>query len=667
MRSDLRSVAAGLVRAWTRVYTHGLPRAERTARLAEIDSDLWESEHDPRAPRGGWAAMQILGRLLIGIPDDLAWRMDIGATAHRAPVRELAAAGMMTGPRRVSAFGLAATIHAIAVSAVMWAAASTGPELSTPQGVAGAGGTGISRRFPHNASLRDRLVRYKPSNGPVMPTPVQSGATPPEAGVFGTVRAAAIAMAVRVGLIAPPRFASHAASSASEPSSSNNESVMKMPVQTLAAPGKARAFGVVSAVALAVAGRVGLISPSRPAAQAPPPSPDRFVAKLLQNRYALSVRNGQLSGAGAQVLQSAIAQSRFVLLGENHGVAQTPELGAAVCNAADSERFHTMAIEEGPFAAGELESWARRRDGLAQLAAFERTFPDYSLSIYNSREEFDMLQQCARAAQGDFHLWGLDHEALGAGGPILSRILKSRLGEPARSAMQQLRQKDEDGHRRALQSGGIGDLFMLSADDQDLARGGAVLERDGTPEARSLFASLVESHEFYRISPADYDNARRRERLMKTRFVADYTRAAATAATSPKVLLKFGAYHIYRGLNPVHGSGIGNYIAEFAETQRAQSLHIRLMAVKGSEPFYPRVGQPARLRPFNLDDDPRSQYLQPMLNNRLQSDWTLFDLRPLRHDFNALLRGTNRELATLVFGIDILVMVPEGTPSTEIH
>ena len=91
------------------------------------------------------------------------------------------------------------------------------------------------------------------------------------------------------------------------------------------------------------------------------------------------------------------------------------------------------------------------------------------------------------------------------------------------------------------------------------------------------------------------------------------------------------------------------------------------MAVKGSEPFYPRVGQPARLRPFNLDDDPRSQYLQPMLNNRLQSDWTLFDLRPLRHDFNALLRGTNRELATLVFGIDILVMVPEGTPSTEIH
>jgi hypothetical protein len=118
---------------------------------------------------------------------------------------------------------------------------------------------------------------------------------------------------------------------------------------------------------------------------------DSLVAKLLQNRYALSVRRGQLSGAGAQVLQSAIAQSRFVLLGEDHGVAQTPEFWAAVRNAAGPERFHTMAVEEGPLVAAELERWARRPDGLAQLVAFEKTFPE-SINVYNAREEFDMLQ-----------------------------------------------------------------------------------------------------------------------------------------------------------------------------------------------------------------------------------------------------------------------------------
>src|SRR5205823_1413188 len=103
MRSELLPLATRLVRAWTRVYTHGLPRAERTARRAEIDSDLWEFEHDPTASQRGWAATHVLARLLVGIPDDLAWRMNVGATAHRAPVRALAAAGVMTGPRRVSA------------------------------------------------------------------------------------------------------------------------------------------------------------------------------------------------------------------------------------------------------------------------------------------------------------------------------------------------------------------------------------------------------------------------------------------------------------------------------------------------------------------------------------------------------------------------------------
>jgi len=169
------------------------------------------------------------------------------------------------------------------------------------------------------------------------------------------------------------------------------------------------------------------------------------------------------------------------------------------------------------------------------------------------------------------------------------------------------------------------------------------------------------------MSPADYDNARRRERLMKTRFAAEYARAAKTAAAPPRVLLKFGAFHTYRGLNPVRGSGIGNYVAEFAESQGAQSLHVRVIAVKGSSPIHPRVGAPAVPRQFNIENNPRSYYPPLLVSNRLQSEWTLFDLRPLRHDFNALVGASNPDLATFVFGFDMLVIVPEGTPTSEIR
>jgi hypothetical protein len=391
-----------------------------------------------------------------------------------------------------------------------------------------------------------------------------------------------------------------------------------------------------------------------------------LIAKLLQNRYALSVGRGQLSGAGAPVLQSAIAQSRFVLLGEDHGVAQTPQFWAAVCHAAGPERFHTMAVEEGPLVAAELERWARRPDGVAQMVAFEKTFPE-SINVHNTREEFDMLQQCARVGQDQFRLWGLNQEALGGAGLVLSRVLASRIGDEARPAIERLLRKNDEAYRQAVQTGRIVDLFMIAADDNELAGGAALLLKDGSLEARSLFRSLVESHEIGRTSPAEYGNARRRERLMKTLFAANYTRAASTAAAPLKVLLKFGGYHVYRGLNPVHGSGIGNYIAELAESQGAQSLHIRLMPVKGSQPIRPRVGQPAQLRSFNYAEQPGSRYLQPIFSNLLPSDWTMFDLRPLRQDLNAPGGIIDPDLTTLILGFDILVMVPEGTPSTEIR
>ena len=82
-------VAAAAVRAWTRLYTCGLPDAPRQTRRDEIESDLWESTHDREADRDG-LAMQIWGRLLNGMFDDVRWRAaqidGIGVYAWRVAV-----------------------------------------------------------------------------------------------------------------------------------------------------------------------------------------------------------------------------------------------------------------------------------------------------------------------------------------------------------------------------------------------------------------------------------------------------------------------------------------------------------------------------------------------------------------------------------------------------
>jgi hypothetical protein len=67
-----------LTRAWTRAYTLGLPTHLREARRAEIESDLWESLHDPDLP-----PPQILPRLAGGVVDDVCWRATLTAEESR--------------------------------------------------------------------------------------------------------------------------------------------------------------------------------------------------------------------------------------------------------------------------------------------------------------------------------------------------------------------------------------------------------------------------------------------------------------------------------------------------------------------------------------------------------------------------------------------------------
>ena len=68
----LLRLAVAAVRAWTRAYTFGLPPSVRDARRAEVESDLWEC----RADAGTALPLQILGRLLCGVFDDLSWRVE---------------------------------------------------------------------------------------------------------------------------------------------------------------------------------------------------------------------------------------------------------------------------------------------------------------------------------------------------------------------------------------------------------------------------------------------------------------------------------------------------------------------------------------------------------------------------------------------------------------
>lgn len=230
------SVAKALARAWTRLYTAGLPEEVRLRRCAEMESDLWEFENDPERPR--FAGAHLLFRLLRGLRHDVCWRIE-----QRAPnfaAQQLMLNGTPRHPVIVtSAFTCSLTVHLIVGAAVIWLAA-----------------------FP-----------------------------------FHRLSVAAIQRAESASVAAP-------AFSAFENDAMDSTAL-------------------------------------------PPAPPDRFLARLLQHRYALSVHKGQLSLAGAYVLASAIAQSRFVVLGEDPA-SETPEFWAAVYDpAAPAKVWRKVAALDG--------------------------------------------------------------------------------------------------------------------------------------------------------------------------------------------------------------------------------------------------------------------------------------------------------------------------------
>jgi hypothetical protein len=56
--TPLLQLSVAAVRLWTRVYTWRMPRSVREARIAEIESDLWECQSDEASGRA--RPMQII-------------------------------------------------------------------------------------------------------------------------------------------------------------------------------------------------------------------------------------------------------------------------------------------------------------------------------------------------------------------------------------------------------------------------------------------------------------------------------------------------------------------------------------------------------------------------------------------------------------------------------
>jgi hypothetical protein len=176
--------------------------------------------------------------------------------------------------------------------------------------------------------------------------------------------------------------------------------------------------------------------------------------------------------------------------------------------------------------------------------------------------------------------------------------------------------------------------------------------------ANAIFRELIESHEIYlKNMQGSPESNNQRANLLKVNFRLDMEKAAS-AEGQHKVLVKFGDWHLYKGINPLHQRDLGNYIAEMANGQGSSSLHICVLGSKGTHRLFAGYDQPTRLEKFVMDEDPDYLWLRPAVDNQVLNGWTLYDLRKLRF---TKLGPLDASMERMIYGYDLLIIVPELT------
>lgn len=366
---------------------------------------------------------------------------------------------------------------------------------------------------------------------------------------------------------------------------------------------------------------------------------------LRANRWPVTVSAQGLGGPGAEKIQAWADEAQFFMLGEDHGSAGLARFATALSRTLGPRGYRHTAIEVDPLMTAKVTAALRGgKQGLTQYLATDQR--ELSLPFFSWSEEADFLASALEFGP----VWGLDQSFIGAAHVHLEEIAALSTSRRVRDTALAMAKE-----ARAKPLG-----FLGSVDIARLQMLRAVMPADETPAARDLAEQLIASSVIYepfvRGQGSRYAANFARETMMKRYFQAAFLAAERGGAKSPKVLLKFGANHLQRGLSTTRVPALGNFLAEYAFTMIGKPVfNLSMLCGPGGEMASFQGDPSACDERFQQTFGPISPYL-------MADGATLFDLRPLR-DAPALWQAWPQEFKEWVWSYDAIVVVKGGGPA----
>ncbi len=381
------------------------------------------------------------------------------------------------------------------------------------------------------------------------------------------------------------------------------------------------------------------LRPFRRSAAPPPQQPQtpttpqaRLLVALQGNRLPLTMTDGP-AGPGWDWLVQQARDARFTLIGEEHGVAETAQLAAALFTALRGSGYSRMAIELSPIIAQDIEA-AGRRNGLQGILDFFAVPSTWSPMYLREEAEF-LAAVIGAAPRNERVLWGCDREIFS------DRYLIARLEPkvPPRARESFTRLKEASANAWAQQT-----PFLFSQQDSAVVSAVRAAWPHADRESDTILRTLEETLAINAVGRTGtaWDSSDRREER----------------GSPPKVLMKFGYNHMIRGANYVNIFDLGAMTDEVAALGGARAFHILVLPGPGSRQAVLGPGRSFGSVSSDEFDEFRAgdQRLTRVLPNANATGHEVIDLRALRPLAMRGLESWNPDVVRTIHGYDAAVM-----------
>jgi len=367
---------------------------------------------------------------------------------------------------------------------------------------------------------------------------------------------------------------------------------------------------------------------------------------ILANKYEINQKDNQFSGSGMDYILDNCKNAQFVGIAENHNTKEIPIFTSYLFKQLhEYYLFNYMALEQDAVMMKLLSS---KKNDVVEMA---KKYPNGYTFI--SDQELDLIKDAINISNKKNAIWGCD-QSFGASHSIAHILIslkdKSKSYDKIEQIYNQIFEKEKvrnlEVYRYMTDTLKKSDLLSIKKE----------LVKSNIDSLNFYINSLIISDSIYSqiIKKKYFQSRSMRESYMRKRFISEY-KNSLTMDSLPKVLLKFGHYHLMDGFNTgSHSTNIGDLVRNIAQYNNQQSLIIntQIFRIDNSDWDYLEESYPM----FTKHSDVNS--------------WTLFDLRPLqKYQANGLLKGQIKKdlinsWENLIYKFDMLLIIGNGGDGT---